>query len=73
MEHPRRSIVKSITWRVFSFLMTMGIIFAYTRNIRQAIGVGAGIDIVKLCLYYAHERLWNRLKYGRQQPGDYQI
>jgi len=60
VEHPRRSIVKSITWRVFSFLMTMGIIFAYTRNIRQAIGVGAGIDIVKLCLYYAHERLWNR-------------
>ena len=73
MEHPRRSMAKSITWRIFSFMMTVCIIFAYTRNIKQAIGVGAGIDIVKLGLYYAHERLWNKVKFGRKSADDYQI
>ena len=57
MDHPRRSVAKSITWRIFSFMMTIGIIFAYTKNIKQAIGVGAGIDIVKLGLYYTHSAI----------------
>ncbi len=73
MEHPKRSIAKSITWRIFSFLLTIAIIYAYTRNIKQAIGVGAGIDIVKMILYYLHERLWNKLRFGRQKASDYQI
>ena len=72
-EHPKRSIVKSISWRIFSFFLTVLIIYVYTRNIKQAIGVGAGIDIVKLILYYIHERIWNKSHFGRQKVTDYQI
>lgn len=72
-EHPKRSIVKTISWRLFSFFLTVLIIYVYTRNIKQSIGVGAGIDIVKFVLYYIHERLWNRSHFGRQKTGDYQI
>jgi len=39
----------------------------------MAIGVGAGIDIIKLCLYYLHERLWNKVRFGRKSVNDYQI
>ena len=73
MEHHKRSIAKSITWRLFSFMLTVVIIFVYTKNIKQALGVGAGIDLTKLVLYYGHERLWNRVHFGRQKAGDYQI
>jgi len=73
MEHPKRSICKSLSWRIFSFFLTIIIIFAYTKNIKQAIGVGAGIDILKMVLYYFHERLWNKVNYGRHKPQDYQI
>ena len=73
MEHPKRSIVKSLTWRLFSFFLTVAIIYAYTKNIKQAVGVGAGIDIVKMVLYYMHERLWNKITFGRQKSTDYQI
>lgn len=73
MEHRKRSIAKSVSWRLFSFILTIIIIYIYTKNIRQAIGVGAGIDIVKMFLYYMHERLWNRLKFGRKGFEDYQI
>lgn len=73
MEHPKRSLLKSISWRIFSFILTVFIIFAYTKNIKQAIGVGAGIDIVKMILYYMHERLWNRTDFGRKKEYEYQI
>lgn len=73
MEHHKRSIAKSITWRIFSFMLTIIIIYAYTKNVRQAIGVGAGIDIIKMVLYYFHERLWNKVRFGREKSGDYQI
>ena len=73
MEHPKRSLLKSLSWRLFSFILTILIIYAYTKNIKQSIGVGAGIDIVKMVLYYLHERLWNRVGFGRRRAGDYQI
>ena len=73
MEHPKRSLLKAVSWRVFSFFLTIIIIYAYTRKIGQAIGVGAGIDIVKMVLYYIHERLWNKVKFGRIKQDDYQI
>ncbi|MBU0547272.1 MAG: DUF2061 domain-containing protein [Candidatus Omnitrophica bacterium] len=73
MEHPKRSICKSLSWRIFSFFLTIIIIFAYTKNIKQAVGVGAGIDIVKMILYYLHERLWNKVDFGRHKQQDYQI
>lgn len=73
MEHPKRSILKSISWRLFSFMLTIIIIYLYTQNIGQAIGVGAGIDAVKIVLYYIHERLWNMSHFGRIKASDYEI
>jgi len=74
MDHPKRSLVKSISWRIFSFILTIVIIYAYTKNIKQAVGVGAGIDIIKMVLYYIHERLWNKSDFGRhKKTADYQI
>ncbi len=73
MEHRKRSLLKTISWRIFSFFLTIIIIYAYTKNIKQSIGVGAGIDIVKMFLYYLHERIWNKVKFGRAKPQDYQI
>lgn len=73
MEHRKRSLLKTLSWRLFSFFLTMSIIFAYTRNLKQAVCVGAGIDVVKMFLYYLHERIWNRVKFGRIKAPDYQI
>jgi len=73
MEHRKRSLLKSVSWRLFSFCLTILIIYAYTKNIKQSLGVGAGIDFIKMILYYVHERLWNKVKFGRQKEQDYQI
>jgi len=73
MELRKRSLFKTLSWRLFSFCLTICIIYAYTKNIKQAVGVGAGIDLVKMILYYFHERVWNKVQYGRERKTDYQI
>lgn len=73
MEHRKRSLLKTLSWRTFSFMLTVTILYAYTKDIRQSLGVGFGIDFVKMILYYYHERIWNKVHYGRRKIADYQI
>jgi len=73
MDHPKRSLAKSISWRFFCFLLTIAIVYIYTKKIKQAIGAGVVIDGIKMVLYYIHERLWNKSNFGRKPENDYQI
>jgi len=73
MEHPKRSLVKALTWRVIAFLVTIIAIYIYTKDIKESLVVGIAANIVKIFLYYIHERIWNRVKYGRIKAPDYQI
>lgn len=72
-ENKSRALAKALTWRFFGFISTAVIVFLYSRSIKEALMVGAGVDGVKILLYYFHERLWNRVHFGRQKQIDYQI
>jgi uncharacterized membrane protein len=65
METPRRAIAKALSYRVFGCLATASVAWALTGQARLAASVGALDFVVKLVFYYAHERAWNRLSYGR--------
>jgi uncharacterized membrane protein len=69
-----RSIVKAISWRATGTVDTIIISFLVTGRIRMAISIG-GIELfTKVCLYYLHERLWNRVQFGRVPARqDYEI
>ena len=73
MEHPKRSFIKSITWRVIAVVTTMVAIYMYSGDLKESIVVGVGANLVKFFLYYAHERMWNRMQYGRAEEPEYQI
>lgn len=73
MEHPKRTLIKTITWRFFGMLGTIVLVYFYSRNIKESLAVGIIVDGFKMLLYYIHERIWNRLKFGRVLPPDYQI
>jgi uncharacterized membrane protein len=61
-----RSIVKALSWRVLATLTTTGLVFALTGKAALAIGVG-GLEVAtKMVLYFLHERLWNRVPFGRR-------
>ena len=66
-ESKRRSIFKAISWRFWATLTTAILVFAFTGKIELAAAIG-GIEIViKMILYFVHERAWNNVNYGKKQ------
>ncbi len=54
-----RSLYKSISWRIFGSLSTMGIAFIITHQWHFSLYIGGLEFISKIGLFYFHERLWN--------------
>ena len=70
----RRSIVKSISWRVFAAIITSCVVYAITGKGDFAAKVGLIDTAVKLLIYFLHERVWDRISYGRVPPTpDYEV
>jgi uncharacterized membrane protein len=69
-----RSLIKAISWRMTGTLDTVIISYLITGRIRWALSIGFVELFTKVALYYLHERLWNRISFGRKPMlGDYQI
>ncbi|MDA1382380.1 MAG: DUF2061 domain-containing protein [Bacteroidetes bacterium] len=53
-----RHIAKTITWRIIASLTTFILAFIFTKNLEKSLWL-MGIEMVlKLLLYYYHERAW---------------
>jgi len=69
-----RSIVKSISWRFTGTMDTTLISFLVTGNLKIAASIGLIEVFTKIILYYFHERLWNKIKFGKTSvPPEYNI
>lgn len=64
MEKRRRSIAKTITFRIIATITTFVLVLIFTRNIALASSIGLLDLISKLIIYYAHERVWGKIKWG---------
>ena len=62
-----RSIFKAISWRILATLATILIVFAFTGKLALSLGVGAVEVIIKLILYYFHERVWLKINFGKRK------
>ena len=59
-----RSLLKTISWRIVGTLDTMALGWIITGSPLVGLKIG-GLELVtKFILYYFHERLWIRNKYG---------
>ena len=63
-ESHRRSIVKTMSWRILATLTTTVLVYVFTNDFTIAIEVGGLEAIVKLLFYYFHERVWSTVKWG---------
>ena len=68
-DRPKRSLAKAITWRALATLATIVIVYAFTRELVASLGVGLVEVVAKMALYYAHERAWGRIGWGRASAG----
>lgn len=61
-----RSIVKGMSWRFFGTVDTIVISVFVTHKIAKAFAIGFTEVFTKVGLYYLHERMWLKIKWGRK-------
>jgi len=73
METHLRSILKGISWRIGGTSVTIVVAWLLTRNVTIAAKIGVVETVLKIGVFYIHERVWNRVNIGKKETPDYQI
>ena len=63
----RRSVVKGLSWRVVATTTTTGIVYVFFGRLDLAIMAGLIETVLKVGLYWGHERIWHKVRWGREQ------
>ena len=63
-EAHRRSMSKSITWRLLASFDTFIVSFLITQRLVLAGSIAGAEILTKLALYYLHERVWAVVPFG---------
>lgn len=61
-----RSFVKAVTWRTTGTIDTFILSYLITGKAKLALAISGMEIFTKIFLYYVHERIWNRVKWGRE-------
>ena len=64
-ENPLRSVAKTVSWRIVGTMDTIGISWLLTGEVDTALAIGSVELVTKMVLYFGHERIWNRIKFGK--------
>lgn len=68
MNKKRRSVAKAVTWRCVATTDTVIIAWIITGKLTVGLSIG-GIEVfTKMLLYYLHERVWNKSRFGVVHP-----
>ncbi|HEY1339157.1 MAG TPA: DUF2061 domain-containing protein [Bryobacteraceae bacterium] len=73
MESHTRSIAKAVSYRLLGSVSTGLIFYILTGQPTLSLGAGALDVVVKIGVYFIHERLWDRISFGRTKPPEYEI
>ena len=65
-EQLTRSIIKSVSWRVIGTFDTIIISWLITGTLEFALSIGVIELVTKMILYTIHERLWNKITWGKK-------
>ena len=66
-ETKKRSILKALSWRTWATITTAIIVFVFTGEVALAITVGFLEVFAKMGLYFFHERLWQKISFGKKE------
>ncbi|MEW6355121.1 MAG: DUF2061 domain-containing protein [Planctomycetota bacterium] len=65
MDTRRRAWAKSLSWRILGIVILGAITYLVTGNWKATGGITIFFHSLRLVLYYWHERLWERITWGR--------
>ena len=58
----KKSLIKTVSWRIVGTLDTVAISWLLTGKLDVAFSIGSIELVTKMALYYLHERVWNKIK-----------
>jgi uncharacterized membrane protein len=73
METNARSIVKAVSYRLLGSSVTGMILFVVTGKGTVSLVGGVADMVLKIGAYFVHERIWDRISFGRTKPPEYEI
>ena len=73
MDSHVRSLAKAFSYRILGSVSTGVIFYLFTGKGTLSVGAGALDMVIKIGLYFLHERLWNHIHFGRAKPPEYEI
>ena len=62
-----RSVLKSISWRFWASVTTVTLVLIFVGDTSVALTVGGLEVIIKMIIYFLHERAWDKIKFGRKE------
>ncbi len=65
METNKRSVIKSLSWRIVGILVLAVTSYVITGNLRKMTWITAIYTVVQLALYFLHERVWDKINWGK--------
>ena len=66
-ESKLRSIIKSLSWRLLATLTTILIVYIFVGDTKIALSIGGVEVFLKMLVYFIHERLWEKVRFGRRE------
>lgn len=66
MDSGTRSLAKAVSWRITGSIDTFVISWLITGQALLASGIAFTELLTKVVLYWFHERVWNRIEWGKK-------
>lgn len=64
-ESKRRSLAKAVSWRLVGLVMLGTITYFVTRSWEATGGITVVYHLLQVFLYFGHERVWERIRWGK--------
>lgn len=66
-ETNKRSIAKGVSWRVIATTTTVVIVYLFFGRLDLAIATGMIESVLKIGLFWGHERIWHKVRWGKKK------
>lgn len=60
MDTKKKSIIKTISWRIIAMIISSIIAYAYTKSVSDSLSIVLIANGISMVVYYFHERFWNK-------------
>jgi adenylylsulfate kinase len=61
----QRSFLKGVCWETISLIITFIAVYLVYGDLELSIKFSVGLSAVKILIFFAHERIWKKIGWGK--------